>query len=87
MRCRLGEIDQCGNALAVFGGVDYMLPGQAATIDLVARDGRPARQVTLIAEQPPSNFLVRIVNLLCQIAGILVILAAAWLVWTQARRR
>ena len=83
MRCRLGEIAQCGNALAVFGGVDYMLPGQAATIDLVARDGRPARQVTLIAEQSPSNFLVRIVNLLCQIAGILVILAAAWLVWSR----
>jgi hypothetical protein len=83
MRCKLGEIAQCGNALAVFGGVDYMLPGQAVTIDLAARDGRPARQVTLIAEQPPSNFLVRMVNLLCQIAGVLVILAAAWLVWTR----
>lgn len=83
MRCRLGKLAQCGNALAVFGGVDYVLPGRAVTIDLVARDGKPARQMTLIAEQPPSNFLVRVVNLLCQIAGILVILAAAWLVWTR----
>ncbi len=83
MRCRPGELAKCGNALAVFGGVEYVLPGQAITIALAARDGSPARQVTLIAEQPPSNVLVRVVNLLCQIAGILVILAAAWLVWTR----
>jgi hypothetical protein len=37
----------------------------------------------LIAEQPPSNFLIRLVNLLCQLAGIAVILAAARLVWTR----
>lgn len=83
MRCSLGEIAGCGNALAVLGGVDYVLPGRPITIDLMAGDGRPARQVTLIAEQPPSNFLVRAVNLLCQIAGMLVVLAAAWLVWTR----
>lgn len=67
----------------MLGGVDYVLPGHAVTIDLAARDGRPARQITLIAEQPPSNFLIRLVNLLCQLAGIAVILAAAWLVWTR----
>ena len=67
----------------MLGGVDYVLPGHAVTIDLAARDGRPARQITLIAEQPPSNFLIRLVNLLCQLAGIAVILAAARLVWTR----
>jgi hypothetical protein len=83
MRCTLGELRTCGNSLAVLGGLEYTLPGRAVTIDLVAAEGRQGRQVTLIAEQPPSNFLVRAVNLLCQIAGILVIVAAAWLVWTR----
>ena len=83
MRCTLGELAKCGNSLAVLGGLEYVLPGRAVTIDLAAVEGRPARQVTLVAEQPPSNFLVRAVNVLCQIAGILVVLAAAWLVWTR----
>jgi hypothetical protein len=83
MRCRLGEIENCGSALAVVGGVDFQLPGTAITLELMANEGQPARQVTLIAEQRPSNFLVRAVNILCQIAGILVIIAAAWLVWTR----
>ena len=83
MRCTLGEIAKCGSTLAVLGGVDFMLPGRAVTIELAANEGRPARQVTLIAEQRPSNALVRAVNVLCQIAGVLVIIAAAWLVWTR----
>ncbi len=83
MRCRLGEIDNCHAALAALGGIDFELPGNAVTLELMAAEGRPARQVTLIAAQRPTNFLVRAVNLLCQIAGILVIVAAAWLVWTR----
>ena len=39
--------------------------------------------VARFAEQRRANFLVRAVNILCQIAGILVIVAAAWLVWTR----
>ena len=83
MRCRLGAIATCGNALAVIGGVDFQLPGTAVTLALMANEGKPARQVTLIAAQRPTNFLVRAVNMLCQIAGVLVIIAAAWLVWTR----
>jgi hypothetical protein len=83
MRCTLGEIAKCGSALAVLGGVDFMLPGRAITIELMADEGRSARQVTLIAEQRPSNVLVRAVNMFCQIAGVLVIIAAVWLVWTR----
>ncbi len=83
MRCRLDKRENCSSALFAFGGIDYLLPGQQFTLDLAATNGRPARQVTVVAEQPPSNFLVRGVNFLCQIAGILVVLAAAWLVWTR----
>ncbi len=83
MRCRLSEIRECGSTLAVLGGVDFVLPGRAVTIALMPHEGRPARQVTLIAEQRPYNVLIKAVNLLCQIAGIAVIVAAAWLVWTR----
>jgi hypothetical protein len=83
MRCRLSEIRECGSTLAVLGGVDFVLPGRAVTVALMPHEGRPARQVTLIAEQRPYNLLIKAVNMLCQIAGIAVIVAAAWLVWTR----
>lgn len=83
MRCRLGALEKCSSAIATLGGVQYLLPGRTVTLDLVAADGQPARHVSLVAEPPPSNALVRGVNFLCQIAGILVVLAAAWLVWTR----
>ncbi len=44
---------------------------------------RPAREVTLTAEPRPSNRLLDIVVVLDTIAGILVVLGAAWLVWTR----
>ena len=83
MRCGAGDLARCGDALAVLGGVEYVLPGRAVTVDLAASAHLPERQVTLVADQPPSNFVVRVVLLLDQIAGIAVILAAAWLVWTR----
>ena len=83
MRCRLSKLEECRNSIAVLGGVEYLLPGQTVTLDLAATDAAPARQVVVAAAQPPSNFLVRTVNFLCQIAGILVVLGAAWLVWTR----
>jgi len=83
IRCRLSDLADCSNALSVLGGLQFVLPGRSATIDLAATDGRPARQVTLVAEPRPSNFLVRAIVMLDQIAGILVIVAAAWLVWTR----
>ena len=83
MRCRPGRLDECSSSIAVLGGVEYLLPGRTVTLDFVATDRAPARQVVVTAAQPPSNFLVRTVNFLCQIAGILVVLGAAWLVWTR----
>ena len=65
-------------------GVQYVLPGREAVIPLAVRTrGQPARQVALVAEQRPANFVVRAVLLLGQIAGIVVVIAAAWLVWTR----
>jgi hypothetical protein len=83
LNCLVGNLQACDDALAALGGVQYVLPGQTATLYFLADGERPARVVTLSAEQRPSDFLIRLVLLLDQIAGILVIVAAAWLVWTR----
>ena len=83
LRCSLQDLATCGYALAALGGVEYALPGRQAVIPLAARHGQQVREVTLVAAQRPSNFVVRAVLLLDQIAGIAVVIAAAWLVWTR----
>jgi hypothetical protein len=83
LKCSFADLATCGNALALLGGLQFVLPGHGATLDLAATEAAPARQVTLIAVQRPSNFFIRAVVVLDQIAGILVVLAAAWLVWTR----
>lgn len=83
LKCSLRDLVTCGSALAALGGVQFVLPGREAVIPLAATHGPPARQVRLVAEQRPANFVVRAVILLDQVAGILVVIAAAWLVWTR----
>ncbi len=83
MRCLPYNAATCGSTLAALGGVRYVLPGSSATIDLTSSSERGARRVSLVAEVRPTNWLVRSVLLLAQIAGILVVLAAAWLVWSR----
>jgi len=83
MRCRLDAFDTCSNPIAALGGVEYLLPGRTVTLDFVATDATPARQVVVAAAPVRSNFLERAVIVLCQVAGIAVVLAAAWLVWTR----
>jgi hypothetical protein len=83
LKCNLAEVSSCGNALALLSGLQFVLPETTATLDLAANGDTPARQVTLVAVQIPSNFLIRAVHMLCQIAGMAVVLAAAWLVWTR----
>ena len=83
LRCRLSDITSCGPALAVLGGLEFVLPGKSLTLPLFANDNEPPRQVALVAAQRPANFLVSAVNLACQLAGIAVVIAAAWLVWTR----
>jgi hypothetical protein len=50
---------------------------------MAAAPDRPARVVDIIAKQRPYNGWVLVVLLLDQLAATLVILAAAWLVWTR----
>ena len=73
-RCaaRSARSEECGSTLAVLGGVEFRAARPGGHDRSRCRRGAPARQVTLIAEQRPYNVLIRAVNLLCQIAGILV---------------
>lgn len=67
----------------VLGGVQLVLPDREATFELKATGDHPARQVTLKAAPVPANPFERFIVLIDQIAGILVVVAAAWLVWTR----
>ena len=86
LRCFPYDPTTCGNALMVLGGHQYVLKGQQAAFNLKAAGDRPARQITLIAAQAPANPFERFIVLMDQIAGILVVVAAAWLVWTRPGR-
>ena len=83
LRCGLSDIASCGPGLAVLDGLEFVLPGKTVTLPILAGNGQPEREITLVATQRQANFLVRAVNLACQIAGIAVVIAAAWLVWTK----
>jgi hypothetical protein len=83
LRCNFADVSSCGSALAAIGGLQFAITGQKLTVDVAATDARPARQVTLVAEERPSNMLIRGALLLDQLAGIAVVVAAAWLVWSQ----
>jgi hypothetical protein len=86
LRCLPYNPTTCGNALMVLGGHQFVLKGREATFDLKASAGHPARQATLIAARVPANPFERFIVLIDQIAGILVVVAAAWLVWTRPGR-
>ena len=83
MRCLPFDRDRCASILTVVGGIQNVLPGSTIRLDLAAAPGQAARQVTIVAEPRTPNWLVRGVLFLDQIAGILVVLAAAWLVWVR----
>ena len=83
MRCLPYDGERCASILTAVGGIQYVAPGRAITIDLAATSEQGTRRVVLLAEPRPENWLVSGVILLDQIAGILVVLAAGWLVWTR----
>ena len=83
MRCVPVDTELCASTLAQFGGVNYVVPGREARLILAATAERPAREVTLVAEPRPANRLFELILALDTIAGILVVLGAAWLVWTR----
>jgi hypothetical protein len=84
LRCFPYDAVTCGNALALLV-LPYVVPGRIATVHFTSPNGE-AKEVTFAAEEEPANFVVRAVQVLDQIAGILVVLAAAWLVWTRPGR-
>lgn len=86
MKCLPYDAVRCASVLATVGGLQYVLPGRVAVVDLAATPEREARTVTLIAAARPINWLVRVFLLLDAIAGILVVVAAAWLVWKRPGR-
>ena len=83
MRCIPARTELCASNLALWGGVVYVLPGRAAVLKVEANGDRPAREVRLVAVPRPRSVAVDLVLSLTQIAGVLVVLGAAWLVWTR----
>ena len=83
MSCAPVDTNVCASMLAQWGGVSYVMPGREATFFIAGAAERPAREVRLIAAPRPSNRLLDLVIGLGAIAGILVVLGAAWLVWTR----
>jgi hypothetical protein len=83
MRCIPINTRKCASAMAAFGGMRFVSNQQRAELALAATSDRPARQIEMVANQRPYNRWVLAVLLLDQLAAILVILAAAWLVWTR----
>ena len=81
MRCVPIDTEICATTLALWGGYTYVLPGREGTLLLAPTPDHPARQVTLIAQRRPLSVAVDLVMLLTQVAGILVVLGAAYLVW------
>jgi hypothetical protein len=83
MRCIPYDRDVCAATISAVGGNEYVLPGTSATFALLPSAAQEAREVSLTADARPVNWLVRFVVFLDQVAGIAVLLAAAWLVWTK----
>jgi len=83
MRCIPIRTVRCASAMAALGGFRLVANRQRADLVIAAAPGRPAREVDIIASQRPYNGWVLAVLLLDQVAAMLVILAAAWLVWTR----
>ena len=83
MRCIPISTLRCASAMAALGGFRLVTNQRRAELVMAATPDRPARKIDIIAKQRPSNAWVRVVLLLDQLAAMLVILAAAWLVWTR----
>src|SRR5271155_3598297 len=83
MRCVPIDTVVCAGLLTQWGGVNYLVPDREAKLVIAATGERPAREVTLVAEPRPANRLLDLIVALDALAGVLVVLGAAWLVWTR----
>lgn len=83
MRCQGDASPACGYVLAVLGGFEYLLPDTEIVVKF--RPGSPSgiENATLVAEPLRTSIVFRAIMLLDVVAGIAVILAAAWLVWIK----
>ena len=82
-RCAPVSTPQCASAMAALGGMRLVSNGQRADLTLAANSQAPVRQVTIVAATRPYSWWASAVLLLDQLAAILVVLGAAWLVWTR----
>ena len=84
-RCRARRVDTsaCASLLSQWGGVTYVTAGREATLVVASTTEHSPREVKLTAEPRPMNRLLDVVVVLDTIAGVLVVLGAAWLVWTR----
>ena len=83
MRCVPVDTILSSTMLSQWGGVNYVMPGRKGAFILAADGGRPARKIMLTAQPRPVSRLLQFVLALEQIAGILVVLGAAYLVWLR----
>jgi hypothetical protein len=83
MRCIPLDTLRCASAMAALGGFRLVSNQRRAELVMAATPDRPARKIDIVAKQRPYNGWVLVVLVLDQLAAILVILAAAWLVWTR----
>jgi hypothetical protein len=83
MRCIPINTHKCASAMAALGGMRLVGDKQRAELALAASSERAARRLEIVAKERPYNWWVVAVLALNQLAAILVILAAAWLVWTR----
>jgi hypothetical protein len=83
MRCAPVDTIVCASLLSQWGGVTYVMPGREATLVVGSVTERSGREVKLTAVPRPMNRLLDVVVVLDTIAGFLVVLGAAWLVWTR----
>jgi hypothetical protein len=86
MRCIPVSTLQCASAMAALGGMRLVSKGQRSELTLAATSEAPVRYVNIVAATRPYSWWASAVLLFDQLAAILVVLGAAWLVWTRPGR-
>ncbi len=86
MQCGLPRPRGCTSLLSVLGGMggaQLVRRGRVLTVTVLPANGGSARVAHIAAEPNPISWVSRLILLLNELAGIAVVIAAAWLAWTQ----
>jgi hypothetical protein len=83
MRCVPVNTLRCASGLAVLGGLQLVSYDRHGEFVIAAGAEKPVRHFEIVAAAVPATWTVLAVLALDQFAAIVVILAAAWLVWTR----